>query len=81
MSAPRTFGDLLTMRRALDARCSFCKEYRRDCYVYSTRHRVCSTCIAPRADVVLPRVLRREKHDAALKRYAAAYVERDGDAS
>lgn len=63
---PRTFGDLL--RGYPSGRggnqCAFCKKCAYELgdfvYSYSTRHYVCASCIAPRKDVVLPRVLKRE---------------------
>lgn len=61
----RTFGDLLR-KYACGGRCAFCKDYRADARKYSVRHSICTTCIEPRKDVVLPRVRKREAFRARM---------------
>ena len=68
----RTFGDLLQKSYLHGSfRCTFCKNF--GARKYSIRHYICDACIAPRADIVLPRVQRRE---AMRAHFAAANATR-----
>jgi hypothetical protein len=70
----RTFGELATLKagRGDNRRlCSFCKVQDKMVFTYSTRRAVCYDCAAERADVVLPRVKRREKFDALMRKAAS----------
>lgn len=72
---PRTFGDIARRGHGWDfgAKCSFCKRYASPTlrvWKYSTRHYVCAECCAKRADVVLPKVKRREAFKAAMDKAA-----------
>jgi hypothetical protein len=59
----RTFGDLITARYLhADVACRFCKTL--GARKYSVRHYICDACASLRADVVLPKVLKREARRA-----------------
>jgi nitrate reductase cytochrome c-type subunit len=83
---PRTYGDLLTrvhlwhqhqdavsLQRNPLHRCRFCQvdDLDKPLAHYSTRHYICRECIVPRADQVLPSIIRREKFDRRMRQAGA----------